>query len=95
VLTDSELVCVAVAQALLGFASEAHWLRYARKHLSGLFPCLPQQSGYDKRLRAALAMVKRVIRILARSSDLWLGNCWIIESTPVPCGMSGPAVKRS
>lgn len=32
-LTDSELVCVAVAQSLLGFTSEAHWLRYARKHL--------------------------------------------------------------
>jgi hypothetical protein len=34
VLTDSELVCVGVAQALLGFASEAHWLRYAGTHLS-------------------------------------------------------------
>ena len=34
VLTNSELVCVAVAQALLGFTSETHWLRYARKHLS-------------------------------------------------------------
>jgi hypothetical protein len=30
VLTDSELVCLAAAQALLGFTSEAHWLRYAR-----------------------------------------------------------------
>ncbi len=26
-LTDSELVCLAVAQALLGFESEARWLR--------------------------------------------------------------------
>jgi hypothetical protein len=71
VLTDSELVCLAAAQALLGFTSEAHWLRYARKHLSGLFPYLPQQSGYNKRLRAALGLVKRVIRLLARSSDFW------------------------
>ena len=53
VLTDSELVCLAAAQALLGFTSEAHWLRYARKHLAGMFPYLPQQSGYNKRLRAA------------------------------------------
>lgn len=50
-LTDSELVCVAVAQAMLGFTSEAHWLPYARKHLRGLFPYLPQQSGYNKRLQ--------------------------------------------
>jgi hypothetical protein len=95
VLTDSELVCVAVAQALLGFTSEAHWLRYARKHVSGLFPYMPQQSGYNKRLRAALGLVKRVIRMLARSSDFWLDDCWIVDSTPVPCGMSRPTVKRS
>jgi hypothetical protein len=95
VLTDSELVCVAVAQAMLGFTSEAHWLRYARKHLTGLFPYLPQQSGYNKRLRAALGLVKRVIRMLANSSDFWLDDCWIVDSTPVPCGMSRPTVKRS
>ncbi|WP_212912745.1 IS982 family transposase [Streptomyces sp. TS71-3] len=95
VLTDSELVCVAVAQAMLGFTSEAHWLRYARKHLRDLFPYLPQQSGYNKRLRAALGLVKRVIRMLATSSDFWLDDCWIVDSTPVPCGMSRPTVKRS
>ncbi|MFG3062019.1 IS982 family transposase [Streptomyces sp. NPDC048231] len=95
VLTDSELVCVAVAQAMLGFTPEAHWLRYARKHLRGLFPYLPQQSGYNKRLRAALGLVKRVIRMLAKSSDFWLDDCWIVDSTPVPCGMSRPTVKRS
>ncbi|MFI7127346.1 IS982 family transposase [Nonomuraea sp. NPDC050153] len=95
VLTDSELVCVAVAQSLLGFTSEAHWLRYARKHLTGLFPYLPQQSGCNKRLRAALGLVKRVIRMLAKSSDFWLDDCWIVDSTPLPCGMSRPTVKRS
>jgi hypothetical protein len=68
-LTDSELVCLAVAQALLGFTSEAQWLRYAGKHLAGMFPYLPQQSGYNKRLRAGLGLVKRVIRMLARSGS--------------------------
>ncbi|WP_067529737.1 IS982 family transposase [Nocardia uniformis] len=95
VLTDSELVCVAVAQSLLGFTSETHWLRYARKHLKGLFPYLPQQSGYNKRLRAALGLVKRIIRMLAKSSDFWLDDCWIVDSTPIPCGMSRPTVQRS
>jgi hypothetical protein len=95
VLTDSELVCIAVAQALLGFTSEAHWLRYARKHLRGMFPYLPQQSGYNKRLRAALGLVKRVIRMLARSTDFWLDDCWIVDSTPVPCAASRPTVQRS
>lgn len=36
-LSDSELVCLAVAQALLGFHSESRWLRYANKYLSGMF----------------------------------------------------------
>jgi hypothetical protein len=94
-LSDSELVCLAAAQSLLGFTSEARWLRYARKHLPGMFPYLPQQSGYNKRLRAAAGLVRRVIRLLARSSDFWLDDCWIADSTPVPCAMSRPAVQRS
>ncbi|MCT9935433.1 IS982 family transposase [Planotetraspora sp. A-T 1434] len=94
-LSDSELVCLAVAQALLGHHSEARWLRFARKHLSGMFPYLPQQSGYNKRLRAALPLVKRVIRELAIDSDFWFDNHWIVDSTPVPCGMSRPTVQRS
>ena len=94
-LTDSELVCLAVAQALLGHHSEARWLRFAHKHLRGMFPYLPQQSGYNKRLRAALPLVKRVIRELATDSDFWLDNHWIVDSTPVPCGMSRQTVKRS
>jgi hypothetical protein len=94
-LTDSELVCLAVAQALLGHRSEARWLRFARKHLSGMFPYLPQQSGYNKRLRSALPLVKRMIRELAMDSDLWFDNHWIVDSTPIPCGMSRPTVQRS
>ena len=31
-LTDAELVTLAVLQALLGFCSEARWLRYAHAH---------------------------------------------------------------
>nr|WP_245664929.1 hypothetical protein [Nocardia sienata] len=90
VLIDSELVCLAVAQSLLGFTSEAHWLRYARKHLTGIFRYLPQQSGYNKRLRNALGLVKRVIRVLARSSDFWLDDCWIVDSTRCRAGRPGP-----
>ncbi|MFJ4190542.1 hypothetical protein [Kitasatospora sp. NPDC089509] len=91
-LSDSELLCLAVAQALLGFHSEARWLRFARKRLADLFPNLPQQSGYDKRLRAALPLVKRMIRELATDSDFWTDTVWITDSTPVPCGMSRPTV---
>jgi len=50
-ITDAEVVTLAVAQALLGFTSEARWLRFGRAHLQQLFPYLPAQSGYNKRLR--------------------------------------------
>jgi hypothetical protein len=94
-LTHSELLCLAVMQAMLGFHSETRWLRYARAHLRHLFPYLPEQSGYNKRLRAALPQIKRVIRVLAKDTDFWHDTVWITDSTPVPCGMSRPTVKRS
>jgi hypothetical protein len=94
-LTDSELVCLAVAQALLGYQSEARWLRFAGRYLAGMFPYLPQRPGYNKRLRAALPLVKRIIRELAMDSDFWFDTHWIVDSTPVECGRSRPTVKRS
>jgi hypothetical protein len=54
-ISDAELLTLAVLQALLGFVSEARWLRFARKHLRHLFPYLPGQPGYNKRLRKLAA----------------------------------------
>jgi hypothetical protein len=51
-ITDAELVTLAVMAALLGYTSEARWLRFARAQLRSLFPYLPQQPGCNKRLRA-------------------------------------------
>ena len=94
-LSASELLCLAVAQALLGHRSECRWIRYSTKHLTGMFPYLPTRSAYNKRLRSALPLVKRIIRDLGRDSDFWYDNHWIVDSTPVPCAMSRPSVKRS
>ena len=68
-ISDAELVTLAVMQALLGFTSEARWLRLCPCPLRHLFPYLPQQPGYNKRLR----------RLAARSAG-WSG-CW--PATPV------------
>lgn len=94
-LRHSELVCLAVAQALLGFRSEHRWIRFAICHLRAMFPYLPHQPGYNKRLRAALPLVRQVIRDLAADSDFWSGNVWIADSTPVECGRSRPTARRS
>jgi hypothetical protein len=89
-LSQSELVCLAVVQALLGFRSEHRWIRYALCHLRGAFPYLPHQPGYNKRLRAALPLIKQTIRDLAADSDFWFDNVWIADSTPVECAAHAP-----
>ena len=94
-LTDAELVTLAVMQALLGHTSEARWLRYAHAHLGHLFRYLPQQSGYNKRLRHAAGLIKNVIRTLATDTTLWTDDVWVADSTPVECGRSRETTKRS
>ena len=94
-LADAELVTLAVLQALLGFTSETRFLRHARGHLRHLFPYVPNQSGYNKRLRKAEAQLKAVIRLLATDTDLWGDDTWVMDSTPVECGRSRPTALRS
>jgi hypothetical protein len=94
-LDDAELLCLAIAQVLLGFAGERHWIRYAHAHLRHLFPYIPQQSGYNKRLRAAGPLIAAMIRELALVTPTGVEGLRLIDSTPVPCGMSRETAKRS
>jgi hypothetical protein len=94
-LSDAELVTLAVLQALLGHTSESRWLRHARRHLGHLFPYLPHQPGYNKRLRAAAGLIMAVIRVLAADTSLWTDDVWVVDSTPVECGRSRETARRS
>ena len=94
-LSDAELVTLAVMQALLGYTSEARWLRHARKHLRDLFPYLPQQPGYNKRLRKTAGTIGVLIGVLARDTSLWTDDVWVVDSTPVECGRSRETARRS
>ncbi len=94
-LSDSELVCLAVAQVLLGCNSERRWLRFAGRRLGHLFPYLPKQPAYNKRLRAAARPLAHAIRHLARLTPSWCDRLRLLDSTPVPCGASRETVKRS
>ncbi|MFI7425053.1 IS982 family transposase [Nonomuraea sp. NPDC049684] len=94
-LSDAELVTLAVLSALLGYHCERRWLRYAHAELRGMFPCLPQQSGYGKRLRKSIPLVTAVIRFLACDTSLWWDEVWVADSTPVECGRSVETARRS
>lgn len=93
-LDDAELLCLAIAQVLLGFPGERHWIRYARKNLRHLFPYIPDQSGYNKRLRNAGPLISRVIRTLAEVTPTQAPILRLIDSTPVPCGASRETATR-
>ena len=67
-ISDAELITLAVMQALLGYTSEARWLRYTRAHLRHLFPYLPKQPGYNKRLRRLGATIGWLVGVLARDT---------------------------
>ncbi|MDJ0386466.1 IS982 family transposase [Streptomyces sp. G-G2] len=94
-LSDAELLTLAVMSALLGYTSERRWLRRVDRDFRGLFPYVPQQSGYGKRLRAASSLLTSMIRTLARDTSLWSDDVWVVDSTPVGCGCSRETAKRS
>jgi hypothetical protein len=94
-ISDAELVTLCVMQALLGFPSEARWLRHARAHLRHLFPYLPGQPGYNKRLRKLAATVSWLIRQLGADTSLWSDDVWVVDSTPIECARSRDTVRRS
>ena len=94
-VSDAELVTVAVLQALLGFTSEARWLRHARAAMGHLFPCLPQQPGYNKRLRKLTGAISALIRVLAADTSIWSDDVWVADSTPAECGRSRETARRS
>jgi len=94
-LSDAELVCLAVAQVLLGFPSQHHWLRFCYGRLGGLFPYLPKQPGYHKRLIAAGPLLSAAMAKLATQTPSTADTLRLIDATPVPCGTSRETVKRS
>jgi len=94
-ISDAELLTLAVMQALLGYTSETRWLRYARANLLEMFPRLPQQSGYNKRLRKLGATMAWLVTELGDQSSVATDDVWVVDSTPVECARSKETVNRS
>lgn len=94
-ISDAELICLAIAQVLLECPNERRFLRLARRRLAHLFPYIPGQSGFNKRLRALAPQLLQAIALLARLSPSFCDRLRLLDSTPVPCAASRETVRRS
>jgi Transposase DDE domain len=94
-IADAELICLAVAQVLLDCPKERRFLRFAGRRLGHLFPYIPGQSGYNKRLRELVPQIVAFLGYLARVSPSWCDGLRLIDATAVPTGQSRETVKRS
>jgi hypothetical protein len=94
-ISDSELIVLAVAQVLLDCPNERRFLRLAKRRLGHLFPYIPGQSGFNKRLRALAPQLLHAISLLARLSPSFCDRLRLLDSTPVPCAASRETVRRS
>ena len=94
-INDASVIALAVAQVFLDCPSERRFLRFARARLGHLFPYIPGQSGYNKRVRAVAPQVCLLITALARNSPSFCDRLRLLDSTPVPCAASRETVRRS
>jgi hypothetical protein len=68
-VSDAELVALAVAQAAIGISSDRQFLGLIGRVLPGWFPHLPCQSQYNRRLRGLVELISIVQQRLARWLD--------------------------
>jgi hypothetical protein len=94
-VTDAELVCLAVAQVLLRFDDERHWLRSAPKLIGHLSPRLLHQPEYNTRLKAAAPLMETALRWLADATPATAEMLRLMDATPVPRGQSVITARRS
>lgn len=94
-ITDAEVLTLAVVQALLQMPKERRFIRFARQHLLAMFPDLPGQSSYNRRLRALANTMAWLVGMLAGQVSVVTDQVWIVDSTPVECGRSRETAQRS
>ena len=94
-ITDAELIVMSVIQALLGYRSEARWLRRAHQDFHTMFPYIPRQSGYNKRLRKLTTVIAWLTGAIGALVSVADDDVVVVDSTPVECGRSKETARRS
>ena len=84
ILSDSEVITIAIMGEIMSIDSENAWVRYVRKNFSDLFPQMCERSRFN-RLRRNLSSVINLIRIsLGAKLDFTGCEYRIADSFPLP-----------
>jgi hypothetical protein len=94
-LTDAEVVTLAVAQQLLGLGSDERFWAAAPRRLGHLFLRLPQRPAFVKRRQRLADTIEALIAEFARHSHGFDDDLLVVDSTPVECGRSVETMRRS
>jgi hypothetical protein len=94
-VTDAEVVTIAVAQQLLGINSDERFCAGAARRLGHLFPRLPKRPGYVKRRQRLSDTIEALIGEFAAHSPGSVDDLLVVDSTPVECGRSIETMRRS
>ena len=94
-VTDAGLACLAVAQVLLRFDDERHWLHAAPRRVGHPFPRLLGQPEYNDRVKAAAPLMEAALRWLAQATPASAELLRLTDATPFPCGHSVITARRS
>jgi len=95
ILTDAEVVTLAVAQQLLGIGSDEKFSAMAPRRLGHLFPRLILRPGFVKRRQRLADTIEALIAEFARHSPGSVDDLLVVDSTPVECGRSVETTRRS
>jgi Transposase DDE domain len=91
--TDSELIALSVAQAILGIPSDRQFLGMVRRLLPGFFPGLPGQSQFNRRLRRLTPQIATVQMMLAEL--VAEGRVRLVDGTLISCANYPGCASRS
>lgn len=92
-ITDEELIALAVAQAATGLVSDRQFLGMVARLLPGWFAHLPEQTQYNRRLRRLTPAITRVQLTLAEL--IAEGQVRLVDGTLISCANYPGCAKRS
>src|SRR5215208_4854778 len=81
-VSDAELLALAVCQAAIGISSDRQFLGLVGRVLPGWFPHLPDQSQYNRRLRGLGELISLVQQRLAYGLDS--GGARLADGSQLP-----------